>query len=61
MVLTLYSRFFAGQYQTGQFVLTLFSDYSLTKEKKHSNFKRTEQDKSKKDKKTHIIFIVFFF
>ena len=47
------SRFFAGQYQTGQFSLTLFSDYSLTKEKKHSNFKQIEQDKLKKDKKTH--------
>ena len=35
-----------------QFVLMLFSDYSLTK-KKHSNFKQTEQDKLKKDKKTH--------
>ena len=47
------SRFFAGQFSTGQFDLTLFSDYSLTKEKKHSNFKQTEQDKLKKDKKTH--------
>ena len=46
-----YSRFFTGQFSTGQFDLTLFSDYSLTKEQKHSNFKQTVQDKLKKDKK----------
>ena len=34
------SRFFAGQNQTGQNAFTLFSDYILTKNQEHSQFKQ---------------------
>ena len=45
------SRFFAGQNQTGQNAFTLFSDYSLTKNQKHSQFKQTKLDSLKMDNK----------